>query len=305
MSLYIKLKKTLKNFNLDIEFESENKKIGLLGVSGAGKTQILKSIAGLNELESGYIKHNDIVFYDSKNKININPQSRGVGYLFQNYALFPHMTVRKQIELTSKIKNIDDLCKNFRIDKLLDSKPSKISGGEAQRVAMVRMFATNPKIILLDEPFSALDVNLKIKLREELNEMLENFDGSVVLVSHDIDDMTEICDEIICIESGKVIAQTDINELDKNLNSNIAKLIGYHNIEIDGEKIFYNPKNFSFEKNIGDNEFMGEIIQINKSVNYDIITMEYKGKRLRAEFLKDKFKLEIGKEIKIYQNIVK
>lgn len=302
MSIEIRIKKELKNFNLNIEFITECKKIGLLGFSGAGKTQILKSIAGLNDLTSGYIKHNDIVFFDSENKINIKPQNRNTGYLFQNYALFPHMTVEEQLRLTSKRDDLEELCKNFKIDHLLKSKPDKISGGESQRVAMIRMLATNPNIILLDEPFSALDVNLKLELRAELREMLKDFEGTIIIVSHDIEDITELCEEIICIENGRVTAQTKLSELDKNMNDSVAKLVGYKSCEINSKTLFYNPKNFSLVKKEADIEFHGEIVDMYESINNSIYTLRCEGQNIRIELPKD-IDLKFG-EVTVYQKII-
>lgn len=304
MTLDIKIKKKLKSYDLDIEFKSDFKKIGLFGPSGAGKTQLLKSIAGITELESGCIKLDGEVFYNSVQKINVRPQEREVGYLFQSYALFPHMTVKKQIELTSKVENLEELYKKFRIEHLLDSKPNNISGGESQRVAMVRMLASKPKIILLDEPFSAMDMNLKVKLRSELREMLKEFDGTVVIVSHDIDDITELCEEIIFIEKGRIIADERVESFGNYLNKDMARLIGYECIKVEDRNIYYNPKKFRTEYNDGDTKFKGKVVSIVNSLNYTILNLEVDGQVLRAEFLRDLYNFEVDNELELYQTTV-
>lgn len=304
MTLNLNIKKELKNFDLDVNFISNSKSIGLLGASGAGKTQILKSIAGLNSLKSGYIKHNENVFYDSENKINLSPKNRQIGYLFQNYALFPHMSVKEQIYLTSKRDDIDSLCEKFRINHLLNSKPSRISGGESQRVAMVRMLASDPKIILLDEPFSALDINLKLKLRLEVKEMLKDFDGTFVIVSHDLDDLMELCDEIAFIEKGRLLKLINVNDLGKNLDKDVARLIGFESFMLDDEQVYYNPKAFSFIPEIGALKFEGEVISIVNSINYKIVTIRCFRQNIRIETSKNSDIL-LGNNIVVYQNIVK
>ncbi|SUB75674.1 ATP-binding cassette domain-containing protein [Peptoniphilus indolicus] len=304
MTLDITIKKKLKSYDLDIEFKSDFQKIGLFGPSGAGKTQLLKSIAGITELKSGCIKLDGEVLYNSDKNINVRPQDREVGYLFQSYALFPHMTVRKQIELTSKVENLEELYKKFRIEHLLDSKPNNISGGEAQRVAMVRMLASKPKIILLDEPFSAIDMNLKVKLRSELKEMLKEFYGTVVIVSHDIDDITELCEEIIFIEKGRVIADERVESFGNYLNKDMARLIGYESIKIKGRDIYYNPKKFKTEYSDGDTKFKGKVVSIVNSLNYNILNLKVEGQILRAEFLRDLYTFEVDSDLELYQTTV-
>lgn len=304
MTLNVNIKKKLENFELNIDFKSNSNRIGLFGPSGAGKTQLLKGIAGITELDSAYIEHDGKVFYSSDKTINIPTQERKIGYLFQNYALFPHMTVRKQIEFVSKVENLEELYKKFKIEHLLESKPKSISGGEAQRVAMVRMLASKTNLILLDEPFSAMDVNLKIQLRCELREILKEFNGIVIMVSHDIEDITELSDEVIFIEEGKIIAREKVNSLNEKLNKDMARLIGYEKVNLNGEILYYNPKKFKDEYFDGATEFKGKIESIINSINYKILNLNVSGQIIRVEIADDRENLKVDNELIIYQKAV-
>lgn len=167
MGIKVDIKRKLGEFSLDINFQTESKRIGILGASGCGKSMTLKSIAGIETPDFGMIQIDDKVLFDSANKVDLKPQKRNVGYLFQNYALFPTMTVAKNIAAglkgskEEKQKKVQEMIEKFELTGLADRLPGQLSGGQQQRVALARIMAYEPDVILLDEPFSALDVFLK------------------------------------------------------------------------------------------------------------------------------------------------
>ena len=179
--LKVNIQKELKEFDLDVDFELKSKRLGILGPSGCGKSMTLKSIAGIVNPDSGFISLNDTVYFDSSNKTNLKPQKRNVGYLFQNYALFPNMSVEENIAIglgkDCDKNHLSEIIKRFHLNGLEKRYPRQLSGGQQQRVALARIMAYGPDVILLDEPFSAMDTFLKEQLRLELVNSLEDFDG--------------------------------------------------------------------------------------------------------------------------------
>ena len=235
--LKVNIKKELKEFDLDITFELKNGCLGILGPSGCGKSMTLKSIAGIVNPDTGFISLNtdeETIFFDSNKKINLKPQIRNVGYLFQNYALFPNMTVEENIACglsNDDGKTVSEVIKRFHLDGLEKRYPRQLSGGQQQRVALARILAYNPDVILLDEPFSAMDTFLKEQLRLELVNSLEDFDGFSILVTHDRDEAFQFCDELIILDEGKIIAKGDTYEIFENPRKvQVARLTGCKNI---------------------------------------------------------------------------
>ncbi len=163
--LKVNIQKELKEFDLDVDFELKNKRLGILGPSGCGKSMTLKSIAGIVNPDYGFISLNDTVYFDSSNKTNLKPQKRNVGYLFQNYALFPNMTVEENIAIglgkDCDKNHLSEIIKRFHLNGLEKRYPRQLSGGQQQRVALARIMAYGPDVILLDEPVSAMDTFLK------------------------------------------------------------------------------------------------------------------------------------------------
>ncbi|PAV28473.1 ABC transporter [Virgibacillus profundi] len=203
--LSVDLKKKLKNFSLEATFDVSNEIIVLFGPSGAGKTTILNSIAGLTHPDNGYIKLNNHSLF----QINEKPlpiQKRNIGYLFQDYALFPHMTVKKNINYGMKDESlVNELVSVVGIGHILDSYPHQISGGEKQRVALVRALATRPGALLLDEPFSALDEETRKECQNELLRLHKLWKIPVIMVTHDYKEAEKVGDRIIRIEKGKLL----------------------------------------------------------------------------------------------------
>lgn len=220
MSLYVDIEKDLGSFKLKVKFEQEKGILGLLGQSGCGKSMTLKCIAGIIKPDSGKIILNDQVFFDSEKKINLPPQKRNIGFLFQNYALFPHMSVKENIQLgieklTKKEKDeiTSTYLKKFKLEGFEDRYPWQLSGGQQQRIALARALCTNPDILILDEPFSALDYHLRSNMENELCEILKDFDGNVLFVTHDISEAYRISDEIIVFEDGESLPKRSKDEL--------------------------------------------------------------------------------------------
>ena len=174
MSLSVDIRKKLEGFTLDIAFRTENRVTGLLGASGSGKSMTLKCIAGIEQPDEGRIVLNERVLYDSEKGINLTPQKRRVGYLFQNYALFPNMTVETNIAvgLSGSKKEMEETVREmvlrFHLEGLEKRYPGELSGGQQQRVALARIMAYKPDVIMLDEPFSALDTWLREQLQMEV-----------------------------------------------------------------------------------------------------------------------------------------
>lgn len=208
MSVYVDIKKNLGNFNLDVKFEAKNETLALLGASGCGKSVTLRCIAGIMTPDEGRIELDGCVFYDSAKKINLSPQKRNVGYLFQQYALFPNMTVEQNIAVAVHDKSrrkeaVEEKIHFFRLEDVAQKRPSQLSGGQQQRTALARILVSNPRILLLDEPFSALDSYLRFQLELELMDTLSSFDGNVIWVSHDRGEVFRNCTCVCVIENGK------------------------------------------------------------------------------------------------------
>ena len=236
--LKVDIQKKLKEFDSVVDFELEKKHLGILGPSGCGKSMTLKSIAGIVDPDNGIVSLNtgeETIYFDSNKKINLKPQKRNVGYLFQNYALFPNMTVEENIACglpkNHDGKIVSEMIKRFRLDGLEKRYPRQLSGGQQQRVALARIMAYGPDVILLDEPFSAMDTFLKEQLRIELSNSLKDFDGLSIMVTHDRDEAFQFCDELIVLDQGKIIAKGDTYDIFENPRKvQVARLTGCKNI---------------------------------------------------------------------------
>jgi len=183
--------------------------VSFFGPSGSGKTSILRMIAGLMNPDEGFIEIDGETWFDSLKKFNLVPQKRRVGFVFQDYALFPHMTVRENIRFACEAKNdfsfVDELLRVIHLKELENELPLKLSGGQKQRVALARALARKPKILLLDEPFSALDMEMRIQLQREVLDIYERFKTTTVFVSHDVSEVFKMSKRIFILEDGKIV----------------------------------------------------------------------------------------------------
>ena len=213
MSLEVTIAKRFEGFTLHADFTAGNTAAAILGASGCGKSMTLRCIAGVVKPDSGRIVLDGRVLFDSEKGIDLPPQQRNVGLLFQNYALFPNMTVEQNILCALK-KEKDPAARKaacgsalraMRLEELAHRLPSELSGGQQQRAALARILAARPRILMLDEPFSALDSYLREEVEGEVGSLLSNFDGTALLVTHDRDEAYRLCREMIVMDSGEVL----------------------------------------------------------------------------------------------------
>ena len=234
MSLIVKIKKQLDNFMLSVDMELTDEVVSVIGMSGSGKSMTLKCIAGIETPDSGFISLNGRVLYDSKKRINLHPGKRRVGYLFQDYALFPAMTVMENICIAMGQRNeekVNGWLKRYGLEGMAYTYPNHLSGGQRQRVAMLRMLAAKPECILLDEPFSALDEHVKRSMESELMEMLTDFHNPVIFVSHNRDEVYRLAERIGSIESGVLSTVRDKKDFFmRPMSVEQALLVGCNNI---------------------------------------------------------------------------
>ena len=237
MELIVNIEKRLRDFTLAAQFTLRDTTLALLGASGSGKSMTLKCIAGLERPDRGEIVLNGRTLFDSAKGINLPPQARSVGYLFQNYALFPNMTVRENIIFAldgsreEKERVFAENVARFSLDGLEHAYPAGLSGGQQQRVAFARILARGADVLLLDEPLSALDTHLKWQIETALREILAMQDISAILVTHDRDEAFRIAQEIATVDRGQLTPPMDKHELFRNPGTRAATtLTGCKNI---------------------------------------------------------------------------
>ncbi|SHK31421.1 molybdate transport system ATP-binding protein [Selenomonas ruminantium] len=210
MELSVDIEKKLRDFTLRADFAVKDEVFALLGASGCGKSMTLKCIAGIETPDKGRIVLNGRVLFDSEAGINLQPQARKAGYLFQNYALFPNMTIAENIAFVASGDNVEKERKvqanlaRFKLTGLAQAYPHELSGGQQQRAAFARILAADAQLLLLDEPFSALDSYLKWQLEMELGDVLKEYDGAALLVSHDRGEVYRLADRIAVINRGQM-----------------------------------------------------------------------------------------------------
>lgn len=237
MPLEVKIEKKLGNFFLNMEIKSDSRRIGILGASGCGKSMTLKCIAGIETPDRGRICLDGRCLFDSGERINRKPQERRLGYLFQNYALFPTMTVAQNVAAglkgskAEKNARVREMIDRFQLEGLEGRLPGELSGGQQQRAALARIMAYEPELIMLDEPFSALDVYLKEQLQQEMREMLADYEGTVILVSHSRDEIYQFSDYLVVMDQGAPARWGDTCEIFANPGNRVAAgLTGCKNI---------------------------------------------------------------------------
>lgn len=235
--LHIHIRKRMTGFEMKIDWDVEDGRLAIAGPSGCGKSMTLKMIAGIVTPDEGQIILNDKVLFDSEKKVNMRVQMRQVGYLFQNYALFPTMNVEKNIAAGVRGKKkeagqmVQNMIRMFQLDGLQSHMPAELSGGQQQRVALARIMASQPNLIMLDEPFSALDEHLKEQLWVDMMRYLENYEGIVILVSHSRNEVYRFAGKVMILEDGKTVETGRTREVFRHPHALMsAKIAGFQNI---------------------------------------------------------------------------
>ena len=239
MSLEVHIEKKLNGFTLRSDFTAGNTATAILGASGCGKSMTLRCIAGIVKPDKGRIVLDGRVLFDSGQHIDLPPQQRGVGLLFQNYALFPNMTVEQNILCGLKVERdkaarkarCAGMLRALRLEELASRRPAELSGGQQQRTALARILVGKPKILMLDEPFSALDSYLREEVEGEVGSLLAGFDGTALLVTHNRDEAYRLCREMIVMDGGQVLRTGTTKEVFADPHSTAAaRLTGCKNI---------------------------------------------------------------------------
>ena len=239
MSLEVHIVKKFKDFTLQSDFSTGNTVTALLGASGCGKSMTLRCIAGIVKPDSGRIVLDDQVLFDSAAHIDLPPQQRGVGLLFQNYALFPNMTVEQNIlcgangiaDKALRRARCAELLHAMRLEDLAGRYPAQLSGGQQQRTALARILVGNPRLLMLDEPFSALDSYLREEVEGEVGALLASFAGTALLVTHNRDEAYRLCPDMVVMDHGTVLRVGPTREVFADPRSvTAARLTGCKNI---------------------------------------------------------------------------
>lgn len=236
--LEVTIRKQLPGFGLDAAFTAEDEVVALFGPSGAGKSLTLQCIAGLLRPDGGRIAVNGHAVYDQAAGIDLPARARRVGYVFQNYALFPHLSVRDNVAYglhhlkgEDKSARVENLLALMRLGGLERRRPAELSGGQRQRVALARALATEPQVLLLDEPFSALDSPIRSRLHEEVLDLLKGMAISTVLVTHDLSEAYSLSRKMVVFEAGKVLQVGSREEILRHPNSRaVARFVGTKNL---------------------------------------------------------------------------
>lgn len=276
MSIFVDIEKSFGDFLLKVKFEAADETLALLGASGCGKSMTLKCIAGIESPDRGRIVVDDTVFFDSDSKINMSPQERRTGLMFQNYALFPNMTVLQNIQAGArreKNKNkretaVSEIMDSFGLAELAGHYPHQLSGGQQQRVALARILVSAPRILLLDEPFSALDSHLRFQMEQEVRRAVRSFGKTVIMVSHDREEVYRMADSIAVMDNGSVEAVGAKEEVFRDPQTRSGALLT-------------GCRNISAAKKIGERRIFASDWGIQLDVSGDPENVSYVGVRMR------------------------
>jgi len=251
--LDVSIAKRLPGFSLEATWSAGDEVVALFGASGAGKTLTLQCLAGLVTPDRGRIAVGGQVFYDSAAAVDLPPQSRRLGYVFQGYALFPHLSVADNIGYglrdwprDPRRRRVAEVIERLGLGPLAPRRPRELSGGQQQRVALGRALAVDPQLLLLDEPLSALDVPLRRQIREELMSVVREWGKATVLVTHDLAEAFHLADRIVVYEAGRVVQQAPKGEiLSAPASEAVARLMGVRNI-LAGTVVKADPEHIQF-----------------------------------------------------------
>jgi molybdate transport system ATP-binding protein len=251
-------------FSLEIELRAGPGVTVLFGPSGSGKTMVLDSIAGFVRPDEGRILLDDAILFDGAARVHLSPQARNCGYVFQNYALFPHMTLRENLAFAAerrprleRHRRVNEMLDRFRLTDTAGRRPHEVSGGQRQRCSIARALIGGPQLLLLDEPAQGLDAPLRAELYDTLRQVRADFQTPVLLVTHDLDECFELGDEMIVLREGRIVQSGTPREiLDRPANLDVARLLGAFNL-ISGEIRTLDPGRNSSRLKIGEFEIDG------------------------------------------------
>lgn len=235
--LQVEIYKQLPGFSLDVSFTTNSDTLGLLGASGSGKSMTLRCIAGLEKPDRGRIVLNGRSLFDSNKGINLPSRERRIGYVFQNYALFPHKTVAQNIGFglhhlpqAEQKRRVAEQIAQMQLQGLKNRYPQELSGGQQQRVAVARALAIEPEVLLLDEPLSALDTHLRSKIEHQLIQTLASYKGVTLFVTHNLEEAYRVCHNLLVLSQGKAIAYGPKQNIFRQPNTyTVAQLTGCKN----------------------------------------------------------------------------
>ncbi len=331
--LEVNITKRLGSFRLDVCFMAQNEIFALLGASGCGKSMTLKCIAGIEKPDEGRIVLDGRVLFDSQLRIDLPPQQRKVGYLFQSSALFPHMTVRQNIgagihHVSNAVrdKKVNEKLKSFYLSGMEEKYPHQLSGGQQQRVALARILASEPQLLLLDEPFSALDSYLRWQLEQELQDTLEAFPGTTLFVSHSRDEVFRLCKTVCLMDNGKSEEPLPVRELFEHPRTLSAALLSgcknysravvnnAHSLyatdwgamlhtaeEIPPETRYVGIRaHYVKQKNGGENELSCRILRVVEDVFGTIVTLQPETAKEDTDFSRIRMELSKGEAEKLH-----
>lgn len=262
--IQVRIKRKLAGFTLDVEFAATAGITVLFGASGAGKTLTLDSIAGFVRPDEGRILLDDTILYDGAAKVHIEPRRRNCGYVFQNYALFPHMSIRENLGFAAarlprleRHRRIAEMLESFKLTEVAERRPDQLSGGQRQRCSIARALIGRPALLLLDEPARGLDAPLRQDLYEVLRQIRRDFKTPILLVTHDLIECCEIGDEMIVLRGGRVAQTgTPTEILDRPASLDVARLLGLHCL-LPAEITHLDPQAKTGRLRLGDDELTG------------------------------------------------
>ena len=253
-----------RGFSLDLHLKTAAGVTVLFGPSGSGKTLTLDCIAGLMKPDGGRITLGDRLVFDAASGVNLPPQARRTGYVFQNYALFPHMTLRRNLDFASELlpqseraRRVNEMIERFHLSEVAGLRPYELSGGQKQRCSIARALVGEPLVLLLDEPARGLDAPLRAELYEVLRQVRAQFGTPVLLVTHDLDECFELGDAMLVVREGRVVQEGSPRDVaGRPANLEVARLLGIYNL-LQAEVLALDPGNNTSRVRFGEFELCG------------------------------------------------